>query len=442
MNLEGELSRDDVWGFYVSLASIILSLLGIFTSAIFPCTEFEGSICRVESILVWLTGTMWSIASITSIVGSHKDESSVIDESYLVVHPNLYFFSLCCLITSILLIASWFQENIHSGNSLTTTQWILLGSMSFFVTISGIAFRDEAESKYVEMDISSSSTITTTNNNSTGPTSTSIPLCDLEDYNCYRVNLAIILGSVSAAIACIVIPWRGYSPKCHVDVSAMLFVAWFVSVWYLTFDSGPGRAFGNIYFGTWAALYLSLNILILSSTMDETTMNLASSGSRASSRIRRDDVWEVAYGRLDMLTPRHYSNRRENDGELFFSPEEWPGMDTSGFMDDGGEEQERAYALSKDAKIRSYQIQQLEMWSILGIASAINLTAMVDTFEEIDEKEIADRYILCVPSMSIIFAVLGFSTCLRNSISAKRIQVAMVRKADTRNLSRACICCG
>jgi hypothetical protein len=418
MELDAELSRNDGWGFYVSLASIVLSLSGILASAVFPQSELAGSICRVESILVWVTVGMWSIASITSIVGTYQEDSSVIDESYIVVHPNLYFFSLCCLITSILLIASWFQENVHSGASLTTTQWILLGSMSFFVMISGIAFRETAGSSFVATEDTSFSS----NKNTTA---TIIPLCDTENYNCDRVNLAVILGAISAAVACFVIPWKAANLKCQGDISAMLFTAWLVSIWYLTFDSGPGTSFGNLYFGTWTAFYLTLNILILSSTMDETTMILAN--SRGSSRIDRDDVWEEAYERLDMLTPRqsHSGNRMESYGDMFSPAEEWPGMDLFDFNDDGGE-RDRGTALTKDAKVRSHQVRRLEMWSILGIASAVNLSAMIQTLEQIG-GETADRFILSVPATSLVFAVCGFSTCMRDSSFANKIQAATVR---------------
>lgn len=414
--------RNDVWGFYISLASIVLSLFGILASAVFPRTDYRGSVCRIESILIWLTGSMWSTASVLSIVGPREEDNSVINESYIGIHPNLYFFSLCCLIVSILLIASWFQENVQSGDSLTTTQWILLGSMSFFVTISGIAVRNEAESNQTGIN---STNNTITSSSSTGPTSTTVPLCDLEDYNCNRVNLAIILGSVSAGVACIMIPWRGSIRKCHVDVSTMLFTAWFVSVWYLTYESGPGRSFGNIYFGTWAALYLSLNILILSSTTDETRQQL--SNPSATNSIGRDDVWEVAYERLDILSTGQAQggNRRESYGDMFSPAEEWPGMDTSTFVDDGDERQRRSSVLTNDGKIGSSQVQRLEMWSIFGIASAVNLAAMVKFMEGMDGK-LAYRHILLIPSMSLVIAVVGFSTCLRYSIVAIRIQGAMV----------------
>jgi hypothetical protein len=416
------------WVFYASIASIVLSSLGIVVSAILPQTELVGSPCRIESILVWLTGGLWSISTVTSIVGRFDQDMSVIDESYIAERPNLYFFTFCCLIMSILLISSWFLENISTEDSLTTTQWMLLGTMSFFVVISGIAFRNSARSS-LTTTAPDHDNGTYSGSNSTTSTTT-ITFCEAEPVKCHRVNVSIVLGGISAAVACVITPWRGAGLKCQTDVSAMLFTAWFVAIWFLTFDSGPGRSWGNLYFGTWANFFLSLNILIVSSTMDETTRKLANqrTGSRT---LGRDDVWEEALERLDMTKwQQSAGGLKKTDSYTFlFSPaEEWPDN-----LDDGctlhAEDpirtgDVRASAMMERARIRASQVKRLETWSTLGVASAVNLAAMLPTLEKIG----AARFPTTIPSISIVVSFLGFATCLRKSNVAKRIQAGSVRQ--------------
>lgn len=419
--LDDEWSRKDKWVFFVGIASIILSFFGTVAS-LFPPKELVGSICRVESILVWLTCGLWTFATITSLVGPYKDETSVIDESYIVIRPNLYFFTLSCLVTSILLVASWFQENFHTEDSLTTIQWILLGAMSFFVMINGIAFRDTAASSVFEIQESN--------------TTSTIPLCESENYNCSRANLAIVLGGVSAGIACLVTPWRMSNMMCQTDVSAFLFVAWFISTWFLTFDSGPGNAWGNLYFGTWGALFLSLNILIISSTMDETTMKLAN--QKQSTTIDRDDVWDRAYDQLDTMTKWNARgvNRSDSYASLFAPDDEWPGLDASNSRHEGGD----SYHACEDARIRASQVSRLEKWAILAIATAVNLASLVPTLELTEGGTIATRFAIAIPSTSLVVSYFGFATCLRTSMYAKRIQATSVRLRGAKGEGHAFYC--
>lgn len=57
--------------FYCGVASTIISFLGLLT-CIFPQ---EHNVCRIESILIWILATCWSITAIVAIIGPYNSTS-------------------------------------------------------------------------------------------------------------------------------------------------------------------------------------------------------------------------------------------------------------------------------------------------------------------------------------------------------------------------------
>jgi len=126
--------------FICSIISVLISFLGLL-ACIFPQ---EHNVCRVESILIWLIAICWSTTAIIAIIGPFStDERLYGNNNLIALHPNVYFFSLLCFTVSMLMIASWYKQFVFNGNDWTTsTQWILLGAMSFYTMLSALAFRD------------------------------------------------------------------------------------------------------------------------------------------------------------------------------------------------------------------------------------------------------------------------------------------------------------
>ena len=373
-----ELASEDYWVIYCSIVSVIISILGLL-ACIFPQ---EHNVCRVESILVWLMVILWTTSTIVAIIGPFRQEAKKTlfsSYSFLSFQPNVYFFSLWCLMVSLLMIASWFKEFVYSGNEWSTsTQWILLGAMSFFAMLSAINFRDETifahftnstESKITRDNlIATIKSLTignatmdnvtvgnlmignltngylTNGNQSNGteidPLSTifealidaaiveTLPPCEKNMYSCVRINYAIGLSAVSAVVACFMTPWKGTTPTCQTDISIVLFIFWLSSIVLLTVPPGPAIRAGNLYFGIYICYFLTLSILITSATCVASTkksrkkQNNDLESNESSESVKRGDLWQAAYGKLERYS-RMERDRSDSYGSLFDTPEEW-----------------------------------------------------------------------------------------------------------------------
>jgi hypothetical protein len=415
-------NQEDYWVFYNSVLSVFLSLLGV-VACIFPQ---EHNVCRLESILVWLIVICWSATAIVAIVGPYTPSeqlltnyrfsklnngewqstiakkkfnfrlrsyfslfSAFLIQKKVTFHPNVYFFSLCSMIVSMIMMASWYREFVFTGNDWSaSTQWILLGAMSFYVMLSGIAFRDadlfinitdyslgfdltkqdivelirnlmigddggmniiplgnftDDDFISLEMDnrtMDANLTVgnVTINNlkidnynqtNELFPIFQSLiqdgilealPPCQTDIFSCIRINYAIGLGAASAVVACVMTMWKGTSPKCQNDVAIVLFIFWFSALILLTVSPGPATRAGNLYFGIYFCYFLTLNILITSTTSIKKPNIVLERNSTES--IRRGDVWKSAYGKLERSKKKEIK-RSESYGSLFDAPEEW-----------------------------------------------------------------------------------------------------------------------
>ena len=513
-----ELSTEDYWVFFCSVASALISIFGIL-ACIFPQ---EHNVCRVESILVWLIVILWTVTSIVAIIGPFRlEDGNTLFSSYRFIsfHPNVYFFSLWCLMVAMLMMASWYKEFIYSGKEWSTsTQWILLGAMSFYTMLSALSFRDGI--LFAQLTNSTGSNITRvdliamidsltmgnapmdnvtvgnviignltngkeTNENETDPMfivfqamidagiiETLTPCEKTSIYNCVRINYAIGLSAVSAVISCFMTPWQGTNPTCQIDISIVLYIFWLSGLVLLTVAPGPATRAGNLYFGIYICYFLTLSILIASTTCapsmkSEKKQNIVDlERNESSDSVKRGDLWQAAYGKLER-NKRKERERSDSYGSLFDIPEEWDILRESRIKEGLGEytNEESDYGLITsqtpegrveemtsstlaitrlfqeerdedmndsgvarqtytDSKDWKHRVGRLQLWCVL-------LTmAIVVTYTLTQYKIAQSQIVYTITSVSILVSCVGIVTCLRTSRLSNIIQILSVSFYD------------
>ncbi|KAG7368855.1 hypothetical protein IV203_031598 [Nitzschia inconspicua] len=411
---DSEWSQADTWIFVVPSISTFLSLLGTVASVF---QRDEDSVCRIESILVWTVTALWTIAAVFTTVGSVRTQNVFFYETFISLHPNLYFFSLFAIIIAVILMASWFNQYIHGEDveHSTSTQWILLGSLSFLAMLSAIAFRD---SVYIEETVKDFANGTSVNIINT------IPICESEVYTCKRATFAIVWSALSGIVACIMTPWRGSSPKCRADVSIMLFLGWLFGVVFITFGSGPGVRWGSLYFASYMNLFLCLDIIIESTAGNDCTV---ANEIRPSSVIGHGAIFDAAYTQLERINTESQEkfDRTKSYNDLFES-----------VMLASGSEDEETNHLSGTTRRSSFhetyeesKVNRLELWCILLIESCVNVAAIVPKLSDSDRRSSAEKMVLMLPSLSVVTSCFGFATCMRTKKRSKIIQYVSVTMA-------------
>jgi hypothetical protein len=161
--------------------------------------------------------------------------------SYSILNSNLYFSSWLSLITAFVL---WFQHlrvvhKVGSGGddddnkrTYSPLVWAGVCFSSFVVLVAAIRI-------YMTDTV-----------------------CDENDAYCLRTKFAISLGTVSAFFSAF---WMvlGHNATAMFDAafSVAMLIIWAFGVSYLTFgevETAPGMFLGNLYFGTWIGLLLTL----------------------------------------------------------------------------------------------------------------------------------------------------------------------------------------
>jgi hypothetical protein len=410
---ESEWSTADKWIFFVPSVSAFLSLLGIFASVF---QKEEDSVCRIESILVWAVTAVWSLAAILASVGPLRDREIISYESFIGMHPNLYFFSLLALVVAIILMASWFNQYIYGEDVeySTSTQWILLGALSFLAMLSSISFRDSFFVEEIVQVVGNEVTVDTTN---------VIPICESGVYTCKRATFAIALSAVSAVIACFMAPWKGKSRKCQTDVGIALFIGWIAGVALITFGSGPGIRWGSLYFASYINLFLCLDIVIQSTAGSDG--KTVPPSNRRSSAINRGAIFDAAYAHLERMNPdaQEKLDRSDSYKDLFESVALVSGSD-----DDGSEQVSGVDERSKfSKKYERSRVNRLELWCVLMIESCVNVAALIPNLSESGQRTSSENFVLMLPSMSIVVSFFGYASCMRKSKRSQVIQAASVR---------------
>jgi hypothetical protein len=408
-----EWSTEDTWLFTIPTISSLLSFLGIVFSVF---QRDVDAVCRIESQLVWSVTALWTISAIVATVGPINGLPIDSYESFINDHPNLYFFCFWALLVSIILVASWFNQYIYGEeveNSIST-QWILLGAISFLSMLRGISFRDARLTDYLIEDLGNGTTYNTT---------IVVPICETGVYTCDRVTFTIILSAVSATTACVMTPWKGNSRKCQADVGITLFIAWLFGIAFVTFDSGPGVQLGSLYISSYINLFLCLDIVI-QSTAGSNGKKIA---NPSSSVVGRGAIFDAAYTQLERMNPdtQEHPDRSASYKDLF---ENVTLMSTS----EGDDHEETIPPATRhrrsyiDLKYQAIQVNRLELWCILIIESCVNVAALVPNLSGPWDRSFPQKGILTLPSLSIIISFVGIATCMRKTNRANIIQIASV----------------
>ncbi len=350
-----DLSKRDYWILYSSIASTFISILGLVV-CIMP---IERKACGPESLLVWFIAILRSVTTIVGIIGQYQlDIETTLVSNYrlLTFNPNVYFFSLWALMASILMVASWYKEFISSGNEWkTSTQWILLGAMSFFTMLSALVFQNQivfgkftndTDYNITRSDLVASigslamdgmmhvTNVTTmdqttnliedlTNEYLESSEMTTIDAseaifealvdegvleilhsCETVNYSCFRIHYIIGLSAVTFALSCLMAPLKGTNQTFQTDISILLFLFWFVGLPFMTVSPGPATRVGNLYFGIYISFFLMLNIFVYSVTFRRSSDSTNDEGEDAgeSNLFNRGDLWQAIHGKLDRTT--------------------------------------------------------------------------------------------------------------------------------------------
>ena len=419
-------TRLDSWIFLVPIIAACISILGIGSSVCQCYKDEENAVCKFESLCVWAVTSLWTIGIVVIELGPFREDKDIRGVALINLHPNIYFFSMSALIVAILLMASWFHENVQGMNQQSSsTQWILLGAISFFTLIAGIDLRDD------NVIILANSTLL--NGTYVNVTQT-VPVCTTGVYNCDRVTFTIVLSAISGTVACVITPWKGSSRKCQSDISIMLFFGWLMGVALITFGGGPGKSWGNLYFACYVCMFLCLHLAIVSTCGDEKTDNVDYGDSREGDEnvVDRNAVWDVAYEQMEhrvgqlenrfRLRPVNERDRSESYANLFAPPSFWTDGSHQGSIDEGDESEPYI-----DVKYRKNQLYRLELWCVLIIESIINLIALQRELPSIAQRSVLELWALAAPSLSIIVGFCGFSTVLRTTTRSNIIQAFSVR---------------
>jgi hypothetical protein len=398
--------------FSVPSISVLLSVGAMVASVL---ERSNPATCRLESVLVWAETILWAVSTVAVTVGPFLTRDLAELDNFIVLQPNLYFFSMLALIIAMVIMASWFNQYIHGDDEKSVaTQWIMLGSISFLAMITGIAFRESLDGQVQVMSLPNGTMYNST---------VTLPACQTDNFSCDRVTFSIVLSAVSAVVACLMTPFKGITYKCQADVSLVLFVAWLFGIGYLTFDTGPANRWNSLYFASFINLFLCLDILIQSTAGSEVNINPEmATYMRRSSKIDREAIFEAAYNQLGRIyhEPHESLNRTASYANLFEEVkydaddeeiEELPAQDRQSYV---------------DQEYLANSVQRLELWCILIIESAVNVASLVRNVSEAGSRTHAEKSVLILPCLSIVVGLVGFSTCMRKRKRARVIQAVSV----------------
>ncbi len=159
------------------------------------------------------------------------DHNLAITPTYAIANANLFFFSYASMMFSILLLGSWYEDMRGDEASPTAQQWLLLAAVSLTGMSSSVAYYQSSSCKQDDSEL------------------------------CRRTRFSVYLGMTTAILSLACVAARSKLPlECQGLTSFLLIVCWACAVSYVTFGSGPGTTLGSLYFATWAAFFLCINI--------------------------------------------------------------------------------------------------------------------------------------------------------------------------------------
>jgi len=212
----------------VTTVSLVLSVLG-FISHVVNRDQFLGA----KFGLVLSVLALW--CGILPTIMDHNHDFAVM-ESGEVRNHNMFFASWGALIVALMLFTEHFRkimnfEDCHKN----MPHWMGLSAASLVVMCDACRlFRDWCED---------------------------IDWMDADGDFCRRNVFGLVLGATSFVLAgiatCIPMP-----TVVEQSGSLVLFVAWCFGFAYLTFEEGTALAASTTYFGIWAAIFFSMNMVV------------------------------------------------------------------------------------------------------------------------------------------------------------------------------------
>lgn len=464
----------DIQGTLISSLSIVISFAGGIVSIV---EETFQSSKRIESILIISSVSVWGIATTVSNLSPTLtyDYYDAGDSPTNLAQPNVYLFAYFCVVASVFLVGSWFQQYIQNEDSTTTTSWVLLGASSFIVMVAAIGIRDIRVEDIIN-ELNSTISLTSPNSTVGGQDNSSTVIGEMIDLNatdgkssfcsvtdtmsCARVDFAIILGGFSAACACLTAPWKNAPLGCLTDLSFLLFIAWGCGVGLLTFDNGPGHTMSTIYFASWFCLFLCLDILMNVSAQlsqkhlqreghpgerpqdggasRESSLSPAVITTTISQRNRpneeRNEFLETAFGHLGRQTRRLSAmpiSVSSLSDSIFSAVGTWRGDITSG--DWGGpsihalDEQSLPSDAPDSEKLEDRdKLRSLQLWIALFITSLVCLAAVYPSLPEPGSRSPPQKLGIVAPSLAIVISCCGYLTNVRKGSSADKAELVVV----------------
>lgn len=364
------------------------------------------------------------------------------------------------------------EHNVQNDEGICTMQWILLGATSTVTLLASLAFRDQSVDniivyggKFNETLLSNGTDLGSLFNKTGG-----VSICEaFDEVDCGRVNLAIISGSVSAAVSIVIAPWKNSPAVCQAEAAMLLLIMWTCGVIFITFGTGPGTVMSTIYFATWASFFLSLNIVTKTMGMhidkpnqepaepdtigeefalddsdahtntaenqkiytvdaDEQTSKASKKPDNNSSRPRvrrrtdvttRGEIFETAYAQLNVRrNPSTSDLRRQYTGGSMFESV----LENTVVYDAARSPKTPMSADMSDGK---HRIEQLQHWVALLVSSTVCLCSVFPSLPESSSRTTNDVIAIIVASASIGLSCLGYLCCVRATKVARSVEVLL-----------------
>mmetsp|Transcript_14767 Transcript_14767/g.19314 ORF Transcript_14767/g.19314 Transcript_14767/m.19314 type:complete len:326 (+) Transcript_14767:142-1119(+) len=234
---------------------------------------------KVEGLIIIILAGFW--AATVSIVTNTSNELGVVkSDTNQVSNGNLYYFSWAGFVNSILLLVSYMKssfgidlvDEIH-GRGARLMYWAgMLASTLVVVGSSARVFIEDC-----------------------GETS------DFPESYCTRTKLAIAVGTIGAVLSIVVVGLKlclSSAPFTVEFVSAtLLTVLNAFGVAYITSNSGPGRAIGNLYYFTWSSFLLSAYLSV--DCFDTSKNNEATTDTETNEETNEKQENDIPVGELD-----------------------------------------------------------------------------------------------------------------------------------------------
>uniref|UniRef100_A0A7S3DV48 Uncharacterized protein n=1 Tax=Entomoneis paludosa TaxID=265537 RepID=A0A7S3DV48_9STRA len=201
---------------------------------------------KIEGLIILIMTGFWA-ATVSIVSNTNNDLGAVKSDTNQVSNGNLYYFSWAGFVTAIQLLVSYLKSSFGidlmdevSGRGARLMYWAGLLTAAIVVLGSSARVMNEDCTSEHEGDFPSS--------------------------YCARTKLGVGLGSVGFAFSIIVVGMKlvRSTPPFTVEfaLASLLTVLNAFGVAYITSNSGPGRAIGNLYYSSWISFLLSAYLAV------------------------------------------------------------------------------------------------------------------------------------------------------------------------------------